>query len=330
MVCPGACFLVLSGRDVSHLTHAVPQEGATFPKASAERTPNDAVYFPRPKAFDGYKVGDSVSVKRVRHNRGYIKGVYVLPDKSRVYLVLAAGAEMPDFPKGISPWIETLTDADLNPPRVSWKLLPVAAKYSSMFFVLLLLCPDTCFFCRWWLSYDLSNLDCITGYWPAPTSGWKVGHYVSVPTSLIDKQIPRVLAKIVFVCEHKLLVDVVLPLDLAHPGQVFKRQIKMVNLIGPAIYGDNPASLLWPEEFDRPLSPIDLGSSAVGSFGKRIRVLSDSMACVQPVKIRKIDEPEFKPEPEFEMPEFEMPEFKPEPKPEPKPEVDVSSFFNDV
>jgi hypothetical protein len=114
-----------------------PQEGATFPKASAERAPNDAVYFPRPKAFDGYKVGDSVSVKRVQHNRGYIRDVYVLPDKSRVYLVLAPFAEIPDFRLGMSPWIETLTDADLNPPCVSWKALSPAAMYyhACLFFV---------------------------------------------------------------------------------------------------------------------------------------------------------------------------------------------------
>ena len=99
------------------------------------------MFFPLPKDSKGYKEGDSVSLKNDLHTRGYIRGVYVLPDGRRVYLVLGASAEVPNLRAGFSPWIQTLTDEDLNPPRVSWNALPEAAMYVSVFTPIVLACP---------------------------------------------------------------------------------------------------------------------------------------------------------------------------------------------
>lgn len=97
------------------------QNGAVYPRATAHHIQSDVKHFPLPKKFAGYRKGDEVYVRRGSFHHGFIRDVYVLPDKARVYLVLAACAEIPDFRLGISPWMETLTEDDLCPPRVYWK-----------------------------------------------------------------------------------------------------------------------------------------------------------------------------------------------------------------
>ena len=304
------------------------------------------MFFPLPKDFKGYKEGDSVSLKNDGHTRGYIRGVYVLPDGRRVYLVLGASAEVPNLRAGFSPWIQTLTDEDLNPPRVSWNALPEAAMYVSVLsrFCLLVCVSDIYFSSRWWLRYDLSCPDYVTGYWPVPKNGWEVGHYVSIQTFALVKTVPRVLAKIVFISPRKEYVTVVLPRDTkdeVNPDQVYPYKIRMEHLVGPHIGGQDLSKVEWPAAYDRPVSPLDLGAGAIEpeSVGKRDRVLSDPLTFAQPVKVRKIEHGEqAEPGEEEDVPDDEavpdgedVQEDKAEPEAKhDEAEMDVSCYFVDA
>lgn len=146
-----------------------------------------------------------------------------------------------------------------------------------------------------------------------------MGHYVSAPASVLDRDPARRLGKIVFVSEHNEFADVVYPLDPRNPEQAFKKnRIPVPFLLGPAIAGPDFASLEWLDEDpakDRPVSPLDLGASAVPETGKRTRVLSDPSTCIQPVKVLKTEQEQAEP-----------PELEPADEP-PQADVDVSGFF---
>lgn len=266
----------------SKLTNACPQSGAVFPRATVQRLASDARHFPIPSNFGGFKKGDEVFVKRADHTRGVIKDVYALPDQTRVYLVLAVHTGDPDFRLGISPYMTTLQDGDLSQPRISWK--PIKPTERSVGFPLnFLACPVAePSSRRWWDRYDLADPKFITGYWPAPQEGWKVGHYVSAPASVLDRDASRKLARIVCVSEHNAYADVAFPLESEIPLRVMEKRIPIPFLLGPAIAGPDPASFVW-------YSPLDLGASAVTETGKRSRVLSDPSTCIPPTKVLKTD-----------------------------------------
>lgn len=104
------------------------QLDAKIPKATHSRLPHDTAHFPLHKSFVGYKPGDTVYVKRSTHQRGHVQAVYTKPDKTRVYLVFAASAEVPDLRVNTHPFMATLTQEDLRSPCIEWKTLRLSLR----------------------------------------------------------------------------------------------------------------------------------------------------------------------------------------------------------
>lgn len=149
-----------------------------------------------------------------------------------------------------------------------------------------------------------------------------MGHYVSAPASVLDRNPARRLGKIVYLSEHNEFADVVYPLDPQNPEQALKKnRIPVPFLIGPAIAGPEFASLEWLNDQDeRPVSPLDLGASAVPETGKRTRVLSDPSTCIPPTKVLRTGEPD--PQSEIDVLKTDEPDACPD-EAEPQHETDV-------
>ena len=125
--------------------------------------------------------------------------------------------------------------------------------------------------------------------------------------------------------------------DKLNAEQVYPSKIKMEHLVGPHIGGQDLSKVVWPEAYDRPVSPLELGSGAIQGIGKRDRVLSDPLSCVTPVKVRKIDDGEHAQlDDEVGLDEHADPDAEPDADPDADPDdeeeeqMDVSCFFSDV
>jgi len=240
----------------------------------------------------GFRKGDEVFVKRDILQRAVVRDVYTLPDQTRVYLVLAASTEAPDLAAGsVYPWITTLTDDNLCTPLVSWKPMQDEARSACFIVSCQRLSCSRPIFPRWWDRHDFADPKHLANYWPTPASGWAVGHCVSVPASVLDYGSSRKLAKIVFIGKLMGFAEIAFPRDSVRPEEmeacVWRLPLELI--MGPAIVGPDLASVEWTDQVqnERPVSPLDLGSSAYPVTGKRTRVLSDHSTCLPPRKLLK-------------------------------------------
>ncbi len=325
----------LHGRFVQGCSPANPppetQPTARVPKATLDLRESDALHYPLPKKFDGYKPGDSVFVRRETDQRAYIKEVYTLPNRERVYLVFAPSENVPDFEvDGVFPFVATVGGQEIMPPCVSWhplhqedKCVPVSPprpKHPT---------DVSAGLSRWWDRLDMSNPSESSSYWPVPCGFWQQGHLVTVPTSVLDlsrywpvsrvvpsgrrhpvtvaSSSPRKLGRIEYISAYNQYADVVFPLDPSRSDLRLRARVPVVQLLGPLI-GTDLAAVRWPE--DRPKRPcppspppIEVGANAVPEVVEaKTRVLSDPSSCLssRPSKVHKT-EPVLQDEPEKQV-----------------------------
>lgn len=171
------------------------------------------MYFPIPQDFIFAK-GHTVTIRGgTTDARGFVHRAYRRSDREVVYHVYRVTRGIPDLsgPDQHGPWMLTVTQEELHPPVINWKLLP--AEF------------------QWWRNGPLylTNPSAaeVFSFWPAPKTGWQKGDFVSVPSFGCDD---RVCARVVEAeDETGCLVVAFKPLD----GRSIKSRFPLGAILGP-------------------------------------------------------------------------------------------------